>query len=572
MGSGMRVASGRRRWLQRSVRRRLRKRAVVGSIAAAACLLLAQGAAMAARGPAYRQEIIVAGSPFKGVNGLVLDGRGHLLVGSLRGQKVHSVDLATGAVSTLVGPPLGGADDVALGADGSVYWTRYREGEVMRRTPDGKVQAIASGLPGANSLAFRRDGRLYATQLTLGDALWELDPTGKAAPRKVVDKPGNLNGFEFGPDDKLYGPLTRRNGAIVRIDVDTGRTETVASGGFVLPTGVNFDARRQHLYVVDIARGDLVRVRLPSGETELVAKLPPGLDNLAVGPDDKVYVSNGMDSNISVVDPADGSVRILAGGHLTAPAGVAVAADDPAEQLYVADFVALRQVGGLDGKIGRVDRFLSSTINSPTNVAVSARHVILSGGGTIQVRDRGSDELLRTIPAPNGVQGVLELADGALLAVERDAGRLVRFGAGDPALPTVVAEGLEGPVGLAADRSADAPGVYVTEARSGKVTRVRLSDGARRTVAAGLKSPEGLAVDRSGGLVVAEVGRKRLVRIDPATGRTTVIASGLPIGLPEVPGSFAGYLATGVAVGPSGAIYMTSDVEGALYRFVPTGH
>ena len=202
--------------------------AIFRTVAAAAWLLLAANAALAAPPPAYRQEVVVAGAPFKGVNGLALDGRGHLLAGSNMSRTVYSVDLATGAVSTLVGPPLGGADDVALGADGSVYWTRYQEGEVMRRTPDGKVDVIASGLPGADAIGFRRDGRLYVTQLTLGDALWELDPMGKAAPRKVVDKPGNLNGFEFGPDDKLYGPLTRRNGQIVRIDVDTGRIDTVA--------------------------------------------------------------------------------------------------------------------------------------------------------------------------------------------------------------------------------------------------------------------------------------------------------------------------------------------------------
>jgi sugar lactone lactonase YvrE len=83
--------------------------------------------------------------------------------------------------------------------------------------------------------------------------------------------------------------------------------------------------------------------------------------------------------------------------------------------------------------------------------------------------------------------------------------------------------------------------VYVTEVRSGRVTRVRLSDGARRTVAKGLKAPEGIARHPDGGLIVAEVGRKRLVRIEPATGRSTVLASGLRIGLPESEGLPPGY-------------------------------
>ncbi|HSP81996.1 MAG TPA: hypothetical protein VLQ93_25975 [Myxococcaceae bacterium] len=105
--------------------------------------------------------------------------------------------------------------------------------------------------------------------------------------------------------------------------------------------------------------------------------------------------------------------------------------------------------------------------------------------------------------------------------------------------------------------------------RAGRVSRVRLSDGARRTVARGLRAPEGIARHPDGGLIVAEVGRKRLVRIEPATGCSTVLASGLRIGLPESEGLPPGYLPTGVAVGASGTIYLSSDVESALYRFVP---
>ncbi|ATB41864.1 gluconolaconase [Cystobacter fuscus] len=539
----------------------------------AACLLMAGGQVLAAPPKTYRQEVVVAGSHFQGVHGLVVDGKGHLLASNLLGRTVHSVDLGTGAVSTLVGPPLGGADDVTLGPDGSVYWTGFFTGELMRRTPDGKTRVIARNLPGLNSLAFRRDGRFYVTQLGRGDdALWEVDPSGKKPPRLAIARPGFLNGFEFGPDDKLYGPILLK-GQIARVDVDTGSIEAVAEG-FAMPVAVNFDARRENLYVVDSARGELVRVRLPTGAKEVVAKLPTGLDNLAVGPDDLVYVSNMVDNDIRVVNPADGSVRLLVESRLAVPSGLAVAPDDPEEQLYVADVYALRRVGGRDGKITQTTRVLSSPLNFPMNVSLSAKHVVLSTAylgdrSSVQVLDRTTGDILRTIPNANGVQAALELADGTLLVAEATTGRLVRVDTAEPAGTTVLAEGLEGPVGLAADTEAEEPGVYVTEVRSGKVTRVRLSDGARRTVAKGLKAPEGIARHPDGGLIVAEVGRKRLVRIEPATGRLSVIASGLRIGVPESAGLPPGYLPTGVAVGGSGTIYLTSDIESALYRFVP---
>ncbi|NOJ81515.1 gluconolaconase [Myxococcus xanthus] len=538
----------------------------------AAGLLLMGGPVLATSPRSYRQETVVAGSHFQGVHGLAVDGKGNLLASNLLGQSVHAVNLRTGAVSTLVGPPLGGADDVALGPDGSIYWTGYFSGQLMRRTPDGKTRVIARNLPGLNSLAFRGDGRLYVTQLGRGDALWEVDPAGRKPPRKVIDAPGYLNGFEFGPDDRLYGPLILK-GQIARVDVDTGLIEKVAEG-FTVPVAVNFDARRENLYVVDAATGELVRVRLPSGAKEVVAKLPTGLDNLAVGPDDQVYVSNMVDNDIRVVNPADGSVRLLVDSRLSVPSGIAVVPDDPEETLYVADVYALRRVGGREGLVTQTTRVLSSQLNFPMNVSVTARHVVLSTAylgshSTLQVLDRGTGALLRTLPSPNGAQGVVELEDGTLIIAEAATGRLVRVGTSEPAVTTVLSEGLGGPVGLAADTKAKEPGVYVTEVRSGKVTRVRLSDGARRTVAAGLEAPEGIALHPDGGLIVAEVGRKRLVRIDAATGRVTVLARGLRIGLPESEGLPPGYIPTGVAVGASGTLYVTSDIESALYRFVP---
>jgi sugar lactone lactonase YvrE len=534
-----------------------------------ACVLMATAQALAAPPTVYRQEVVVAGSPFQGVHGLAVDGKGHLLASNLLGQSVHSIDLRSGAVSTLVGPPLGGADDVTVGPDGSVYWTGFFSGRLMRRTPDGKTRAIATGLPGLNSLAFRRDGRLYVTQLGRGDALWEVDPRGRKPPRQILSGLGFLNGFEFGTDDKLYGPLLMK-GQVVRMDVDTGAIEVVAEG-FALPTATNFDSRRENLYVVDAVLGQLVRVRVATGAKEVVAQLPTGLDNLAIGPDDQVYVSNMVDNDIRVVNPVDGSIRPVVEARLSVPSGLAVAPDDSDEQLYVADVYALRRVGGRDGKITQTTRVLSTRMTFPMHVALGARHVVLSSAylGSVQVLDRASGEVLRTIPNTNGVQGVLELADGTLLVAEATTGRLVRVDAAEPAGSTVLTEGLEGPVGLVADTEAEEPGVYVTEVRSGRVTRVRLSDGTRRTVAKGLKAPEGIARHPDGGLIVAEVGRKRLVRIEPATGRTTVLASGLRIGLPESEGLPPGYLPTGVAVGGSGTIYLSSDVESALYRFVP---
>ena len=77
---------------------------------------------------------------------------------------------------------------------------------------------------------------------------------------------------------------------------------------------------------------------------------------------------------------------------------------------------------------------------------------------------------------------------------------------------------------------------------------------------------EGLALLPNGKLVVAEVGAKRVVEIDPQSGKVTEIAGNLPIGLAASPGLPPTNLPTGVAVGAGGAIYVTSDIENAIYK------
>jgi hypothetical protein len=82
-----------------------------------------------------------------------------------------------------------------------------------------------------------------------------------------------------------------------------------------------------------------------------------------------------------------------------------------------------------------------------------------------------------------------------------------------------------------------APGsaVYVTEAFSGQVSKIE-TNGVRVVIARDLKMPEGIALTPDGKLIVAEVGAKRIVQIDPANGNVTEIAGNLPIGLAAAPG------------------------------------
>lgn len=88
-------------------------------------------------------------------------------------------------------------------------------------------------------------------------------------------------------------------------------------------------------------------------------------------------------------------------------------------------------------------------------------------------------------------------------------------------------------------------------------------------VASALDRPEGLAVAQDGSLLVVESGAGRLSRVDLTTGEVATLVTGVAVqssAPPRVPGT---WIFNGVAVGQSGTIYVTGDLENVLYRFGP---
>jgi len=77
---------------------------------------------------------------------------------------------------------------------------------------------------------------------------------------------------------------------------------------------------------------------------------------------------------------------------------------------------------------------------------------------------------------------------------------------------------------------------------------------------------EGIALTPDGKLIVAEVGAKRIVEIDPQSGKLTGIAGNLPIGLVAAPGGLPTNIPTGFGIDASGTIYFSSDIENAIYK------
>ena len=507
----------------------------------------------------YELDRVVPPSQFHGVHGLAFDAQDVLYAGSVVGHSIYRVDTASGSATSFVGAPDGMADDLVFLADGTVVWTSIQHGVVRARKGDGPVRKLAD-LVSVNSINVRKDGRLFAAQVFGGDALWEIDPAGARAPRLILKDLGGFNGFDIGPDGKLYGPLWFKH-QVVRIDPDSGALDVVADG-FDTPAAANFDSS-WNLYVLDTARGEVVRVDIRSHKKQVVARLATALDNLAIDSRNRLFVSNMADNGIQEIDVRSGAARQVVKGALAIPLGIAAVAEGARDTLYVADVFALRSVDAAQGKVVDIARShaAGTPIGYPVAVTANQRHVIVTNNeGPVQRYERKTMRLVQSWRDTHAGNAI-EMPSGALIVAQTTRGGLNKItGSGDGEQRSVVVADLAAPLGLAL---AGEDAVYVSEMAAGRVSRIDINSGALRVIAQGLDRPQGIATDGSGVLVV-EAGKARLVRVEPGSDNVEVIARDLPIGLANVPITLAG-----VAVGAGGTIYVTSDVENSIWRLKP---
>jgi sugar lactone lactonase YvrE len=508
----------------------------------------------------YKLEILVPGSPMHGVHGLAFDKNDLLYGASLSGYSIYHIDTTDGEVTTIVPPPLGNSDDLAFAPDGTLAWTAGAYSAVHALGADSKVKVLATDLPAVNSINYSPDGRLFVTRVFGGDALYELDPAGEGEPRMIASKLGGLNGFEVTADNQLYGPLFLK-GKLVRVDLASGEVTEIADG-FKVPAAVNMDSQGR-LFIVDFADGSVTRMDLEAGTREVIAQLEPPLDNLAINSRDRIYVSNPALNAITEIDPDSGVTRAVTGGDLSAPGGITVSAVDGKTVVMVADFWGNRHFDANSGE--RTMMPVPQGVTASASIAASDDYLVLASiwpFGLVYVIDRQAQAIVKTAKFESPYSPVF-MPDGSVIVADYGAGTLTRLAAGKSRDKAQVATGLNGPVGLVV---ADAEHVYVSEYDTGRIVRVALADGTIELITAGLDGPEGLALTSDGALLVAETGTQQLLRIDPASNAIDVVADGLAIGLQGGDDLPKPFLPTGIAVDGDDNIYISADIDNALYK------
>ncbi|WP_428310582.1 SMP-30/gluconolactonase/LRE family protein [Hydrocarboniphaga sp.] len=509
-------------------------------------------------------ERMTAPSRLFGANGLRTGPDGRIYVAQVSGSQISAIDVDTGAIEAI--SPKGGdivaPDDLVFDPAGNLYATEITEGRVSVREPNGHTRVVYGDMPVANPITFH-NGQLIAGECRVGGRIMQLDLDG-GAPRLLLDNVPMPNAFDVGPDGKLYFPVMGTN-EIWRISLDGSGAPEVVAKDLGVPDSVKFDARG-FIVSTQVHSGQVLRIDPRSGDKTVLAQLTPGLDNVTfVGT--RMFVSNISGYVTEIL--GDGKTRDLVPDGFSWPLGLAMDSDG---LMYVADgpFSYTLRPGQPRELVGMLFTPGYPGYSRGVAAAAAGEFVITTANGDVarywpaqqrsEIIAGGFDQLYGVAIAPRG----------AVIAVEQGSGRVVSLQGGNV---ETLATGLKLPSGVAV--SADAV-VYVAESAGGRV--VKLVGGRAETVLDGLQQPQGLALS-GGRLYIVDAGAKQVLECDPASGRSRVIASQLPVGAPPgVTPKFLGAIGTmsgpmgpfaGITAGADGRLYFSADAEGSVLALRP---
>jgi sugar lactone lactonase YvrE len=459
----------------------------------------ALGAPIQVLDPQYQLLISIKNSALPGCNGATIGRDGALYVVHGTAGTISRIDLKTMRAATFVPPHAGvfNPDDITADEKGNFYVTGTTPlvGEVYRLDKKGMKTVIARGFKGPNGIQYNPlTGRLFLTECFWGNRIWELDPTGVREPRIIV--PENViavpEGFGFDPNTQDLIVPDLGSGKILRVDPDTGHITTILEGLW-MPVALKVGPD-QKAYFPELLSGDIYRMTLDGQKKEKLAQLPPGLDNLAITGDGRLFVTSSWDATIyQVFTDGSGEYRVLF------PKGP-------------------NQIGGMLAKGGEI--------------LVSDSVMIYQGIAGKYVKTRLSVGAVAGMPMPCG----LAEGPGEEIFWTDWMGNTVAMGSPFTGEHKRVAEQLDRPV--AALMNQEGTKLFVAEYGSGQITEIQVPDGAKRVLASGLEGPLALAIVKDR-LYVAEAKAGRISKVDPDSGKQEVFLAGM-VGRPAALGNDGG--------------------------------
>ncbi|RJQ70189.1 MAG: hypothetical protein C4519_21000 [Desulfobacteraceae bacterium] len=514
----------------------------------------------------YQQERLAADTPFAGVNGAAVGADGHLYVTHTGNGTITRIDLTTLQPSVFV-PPGAGVfipDDIAADDKGNLYVTGTTPlvGQVYRIDVNGVKTIIAEGMAAPNGIEYNpRTGRLFVSECFQANRVFEVDPAG-IKPAKVLIGPNVIpvpEGFDYDPDTNDLIIPDMGTGKILRVHPDTGAITTLAEK-FVTPIALTIGADKM-IYVPELATGAVYKVSLDGTRREKIAQIAPGLDNVAITRQGRLFVTSYWEATIYEVS-TDGSgrfKRLFAGGP-NQPLGIVVKEG----AILVADAIMVRSVK--EGKYNptKLNAWASQGMPLPLSLADGPGNQVFWTDcihGAVAMGDPETGEFKPLAGELNLPMAVLmDKSQSRLFVAEYGAGQISVVSLKD-GVKSVLVKDLQGPLAMA--QLGDT--LYVAESKIGRISSVNIQSGRKEVfLSAAAAKPGALADDGKNRLLVLDGAGQKLLRIDPATMQVKVVAAHLPIEYGTV-GSYPPVeFPLPMFVGKKGEIYLNTAERGLL--------
>jgi sugar lactone lactonase YvrE len=516
--------------------------------------------------PRYKLATIVKDTPFAGVNGAVIGGDGALYVVHTGDGTATRIDLETMSATEFVHPWAGVflPDDITSDGKGTFYATGTTPlvGEVYRIDAAGVKTVIARGLTAPNGIQFNHNtGRLFITECFWANRVFEIDPSGATEPRLVVkaDVIKGPEGFDFDPDTQDLIIPDFFLGQVLRVNPDSGAIQPIASQ-FTKPSALKVGPDKM-AYLPELG-GAVYRLSLDGKRRDKLAQLPPGLDNLAITPDGRLFITNYWDATVYEV-ATDGSGRFKTLFHKGANTLHGLVVENG--QVIVSDAIMIRTVQNGEYAPTKLNAWTVPNMPFPLSLTRGPGDQLLwtdAINNAIAIGDP-RDGTFR--PVVGGLDRPVAVAmsqkTSKLYIAEYGAGQVTESPLADGARRPLVT-GLDGPLALAVVDGA----LYIAEARAARIRRAPLSGGKSEVfVASEVGKVGALAGDGHGGLIALDIIGRRLLRIDPKKLAITTIADGLPVSYGVVgsgPGSVEFPAAMDVTA--TGDIYLGTKGRGVI--------
>jgi sugar lactone lactonase YvrE len=511
----------------------------------------------AAPEPETSLTILARGADIAGANGILFSPDGLLYVASVIGSNITIIDPDSGVIFNQLDSTDGviGPDDLAFSDDGAFFWTSILTGEVGGFNAKGEKVIAAQLGPGVNPITFSDDGRLFVSQCFFDTNLYEIDPKGKKPARLISDELGpgcGLNGMDWGPDNRLYGPRWF-TGEVVSFNVDDN-TMRVEATGFDTPAAVKFDNAGQ-LHVLDTGTGEVIK--LDKDQKIIIATLSPGLDNFAFDKNDQLFVSSFIDGFVKRVE-SDGTLTTLLPSGMAHPGGITLLGD----KLVVADMNAIRFFDKKTGEQTNIQRNVLGTgkMGGAINVSVDGNNLILVSwlDNDVRVWDPVAEEVVERYSGLSAPVDAVRFA-GKIIVTEHGSNQVTALDeSGSMPLLNFAA-----PSGLAVDGD----DLYLTDREGGSIYKIGAGNAILEKpelITKGLESPEGLVITNSG-FAVVEADSGHIVNIN-ALGEKKLLAT-IPAGsAASTETQPPSMIFNGVTIDENGIIYVTGETSRMLYK------